>query len=368
MCPLSRFVGNEKAKHRLSRAAYQMWANDTHAGGNQAIAIIGEASTGKTTLGKLFAETVLLPYVDIQPKAVRSALDILEAIADVLDRTEVHSRRYDKPMNLRLVPDADKQFRIPPCVVHIDEVHALPNQVVQALLKATEPKDGMLAVGEGFVADCRQVTWVISTTDRGLLFDAFDTRFRKVTLHLYNKDDVAEIIRRNNSDWSIEVCRLVARYCWRVPREAIAFANDMRTEYDLRSQDGEVSWEDVAAAVARDNEIDPYGMTRQRLAVLTALGQQGSIPKNRLCLYANCKEEELVKFVMPALLSAAGGPALVTVTSKGYSLTSAGIKELDVRKIPNKGKDAVKMDVPALDFGDYDPEDFEVEDSPKPAA
>jgi len=359
-CPLSKFVGNDKAKRRLSRAAYQMWGRENHAGGDQQFSLIGGSSAGKTTLARLFGQTTLLPYVEIQPKAVQNALDIVEAFADVLDRVAYEQSGGD-PITLRLNPDENRVFVIPPTVALIDEVHALPNPVVQALLKATEPKDGMLSLGDGWTADCRRVCWIIATTDRGLLFDAFDTRFRKIYLNLYGRDEIAEIVRRANPDWDMSVCKLVAKYCWRVPREALAFAVDMRAEYELQSHKGAVSWEQVAAAVARDNDIDPYGMTRQRITVLAALGQQGAIPRSRLILYAGCKEEELIHYLMPPLLTATENePALVAVTSQGYSLTMAGIDELNKRGIPNLGEDAVKIDIPALDFGNYDPDDFEV--------
>ena len=336
-CPLSTFVGNEKAKRRLSRAAYQMWGRKNHQGGDQQFALIGGASSGKTTLGRLFAAATKLPYIVIQPKVIHSALDIVETFANTLDN--IHYERADGgTVSLRLMPDEHKVYLVPPCVVLIDEVHALPNPVIQALLNATEPNDGMLAIGNGWMADCRRVCWIIATTDRGLLFDAFDTRFRKIYLNLYNREEIAEIVHHANPDLNMDACRLVSKYSWRVPREALAFATDMQAEYEIQSHKGNVTWEQVAAAVARDNDIDKYGMTRQRLTVLAALGQQGSIPRGRLCLYAGCKEEELVKYLMPPLLtSTEGEPALVAVNSQGYSLTMAGISEVDKRGIPNKG-------------------------------
>ena len=68
----------------------------------------------------------------------------------------------------------------------------------------------------------------------------------------------------------------------------------------------------------------------------------------------------MIKFLMPPLLTATENePALVAVTSQGYSLTLAGVEELNKRGIPNKGEYAVKIDIQALDFGDYNPDDFE---------
>lgn len=366
-CPLHNFIGNEKALRRLSRAAYSAWGQPNHECSDQSFALIGPSSTGKTTLARLFGDTVLLPFVEVHPKAVKGPKNILEEIQLVLEKIKIYSHSMEQVVNLQLVPNIDNHFTIPPLVLFIDEVHALPSATVQSLLKAIEPKDGRLATDEGWSADCRKICWIIATTDRGLLFDAFDTRFRKVSLNLYNREEIAKIVKMNNSDWSMPVCRIVAKYCWRVPREAIAFAKDMRTEYEIQARRGPVDWESVAAVVAMDNNIDPMGMTLQRVKVLVALGQQGSIPRGRLCHYTQCKEEELTKFVMPPLITATSNePALVAVTSKGYSITKAGLAELDRRGIPHKGEEAMVIDIPPLDWGEYDPIDlgYDMPDGP----
>ena len=356
-CPLSHFIGNQKALRRLSRAAYSAWGQPNHDCSDQSFALVGPSSTGKTTLARLFGDSVLLPFVEIHPKSVKGPKNILEEIQLVLEKIKIYSKSLQQEITLQLVPNIDNHFIVPPLVLFIDEVHALSNPIVQSLLKAIEPKDGHLATEEGWTADCRKVCWIIATTDRGLLFDAFDTRFRKIHLNLYDREEIAQIVHLNNKDWSMDVCRIVAKYCWRVPREAIAFAQDMRTEYEMQSKRGHVSWEEVAAAVAQDSDIDPMGMTLQRIKVLVALGQQGAIPRGRLCHYAQCKEEELVKFVMPALITATDHePALVAVTSKGYSITRSGLEELTRRGIPHNGDEAVVMDIPPLDWGGYDPE------------
>lgn len=354
-CPLSKFIGNDKAKRRLARAAYAAWGRENHDCSDQSFAVVGPSSAGKTMLARLFGETVVLPFVEVHPKAIKGPKSILEEIGLVLSKVRVQSHEYGA-VSLQLMPDIDNHFTVPPIILFIDEVHALSNDVVQSLLKAIEPKDGLLATPEGWTADCRKVCWVIATTDRGLLFDAFDTRFRKIHLGLYDRDEIAQIVQKNNPDWDMTICQLVATYCWRVPREAIAFAKDMRMEYEIRSKQGRVTWAQAAAAVALDSNIDKYGMTLARVKVLTALGQQGSIPRGRLCHYCACKEEELTKFVMPALATAtAKEPALVATTSRGFSITKAGLEELDRRGIPHLPEEkAVVLDIPALDFGAFD--------------
>jgi hypothetical protein len=151
------------------------------------------------------------------------------------------------------------------------------------------------------------------------------------------------------------LCRLVARYGSRVPREALDFATAMVQEHDLN---GGEDWEAVAARVARSLKIDQYGMTRRRLNVLVALGQVGATSKGRLSDYAGCGLEELEKFVMPALLvSTVSEPAMVAVTSRGYAITRRGLEELERRGIPHRGEAVVAEGGQRLDFGAWDHDD-----------
>ena len=133
------------------------------------------------------------------------------------------------------------------------------------------------------------------------------------------------------------------------PREALAFAADMETEWE---QKGGEDWEAIAARVARSHGIDRFGLTRQRLNVLVALGQLGAVSRGRMADHAGCGIEELEKFVMPALLAVtADAPAMVAVTNKGYAITWRGIEELERRGIPHRGTEVVVGGHEKLDFG-----------------
>ena len=118
-------------------------------------------------------------------------------------------------------------------------------------------------------------------------------------------------------------------------------------------------WTAIAARVAKSHGIDRFGMTKQRLNILVALGQLGPIAKGRMCDFAQCQIEELEKFVMPALIvCTAAEPAMVAVTTQGYQITWRGIRELKRRGIPHRGAKVVADGIHRLDFGNYDPGRF----------
>ena len=337
--PLNNFIGNEEAIRRLSRAAFSAFGKTNHDCSDYSFALCGPPSTGKTYLAKLFAETVDLPFVVIEPQMARKTHDVFEEINKTLAEYEGRGIRKGE---LGLFDYGDNNYISPPLVVFIDEVHNLKKSVVQGLLKATEPKDRIMITEEGCTLNTSKICWMIATTDRGDLFDAFDTRFQKVPLRLYSKKDMAKIIKMNNPDWSDEVCLLVATYNSQVPREAIAFSKDMRVEFEMNPND----WEGVAKRVAIDHSIDEHGMTNSRVEVLKALGQN-AMSASQLPFVIHVKEEELKKYIMPALLARTPDQAipLVTVCSKGYVITKKGLAELNKRNIPNRGIEAMPESV-----------------------
>jgi Holliday junction resolvasome RuvABC ATP-dependent DNA helicase subunit len=330
---LNKFIGNKEARRRLSRAVFSAMGKENRCCSDYAFALCGPASTGKTYIAKLFASSLGIPFVTIEPQSVRRVHDIF---------LEIEKSCCGHNEDIALVQNEDGGFILPPMVVFIDEVHNLRKGVVQGLLKATEPNDRTMVTEEGVEVDTSHVCWVIATTDRGDLFDAFDTRFQKVNLRLYSKREMARIIKMNNPDWDDEVCLLVAKYNSHVPREALAFARDMRVEHEMN---GGESWEETASVVAKDHGIDQWGMTDARVEVLKALGQR-PISSTQIQYVVHVKEEELKKFVMPPLLARTpDSEPLVTVSTRGYTITLEGLAELGKRGIPNRGLDAMPKQV-----------------------
>lgn len=323
----SKFIGNDKAIRKLQTAAYKALGQANHMMRDLAFAIFGPSSAGKTTIARLYADVVQLPFVEISPKAIKSVDDLFKEISRVL---------ADEGLPLVEVIRRG-HYILPPVVILIDEVHALSDGVVQGLLKATEYNDAMMATESGKTVNTHNVTWMIATTDEGKLFDAFRTRFSPVVLKYLSKADVAKIVQLANPDLTPDVCKLVAHYNSRIPRKALEFARYMRLVKDMSGG----SWEEVARQVAEDEEIDEHGMQAVHLKIIRALGQ-GPIARNRIALVAGRKEEETEKFILPWLLTDTDDqPALVTVSSKGYTITEAGLLELELRGISHRGQKAL---------------------------
>ena len=330
---MNHFIGNKEAIRRLSRAAFAAFGRRDRDCSDYSFAICGPASTGKTYLAKLFAEVIGLPFVVIEPQSVKKVQDIF----DEIEKACVQFKGQD----ISLVEYDGGRYYLPPMVVFIDEVHNLKDSVVQGLLKATEPNDRLMVTENGYEVNTRKVCWMIATTDRGDLFDAFDTRFQKVNLRLYSREEMAKIIKMNNPDWDDHICSIVAKYNSQVPREALAFARDMRVEHEMSGS----SWEDVAAAVSKDHEIDEHGMTFKRVEILRALGQN-PVSLEQLPFVIHVKKEELKKFIMPPLMSRTPDQEpMVMVSNKGYTITLAGLAELDKRGIRHRGIKAMPEQV-----------------------
>lgn len=322
--PFNNFIGNDKAIKRLKRAAFVALERYNRCCNDQYFAFLGPPSTGKTTIAKKFAELLQLPFVEISPKSIKKVNDILVKIAQVCEQTSGILKEMHE-YTLELVELESNKFCLPPMIVFIDEVHSLNNSIIQGLLKATEINDRVFVTESGWTVDCTNVCWIIATTDRGKLFDAFDTRFTKINLNPYTTDEVSQIIEINYVDWPKSVCDLVAKYSSATPREALAFAKEVLLEYKMNPR----NLTEIVNLVAEENDIDEHGMSKQRLNILIILKEQKNVPRNRLSQMVSCKEEELEKFIIPPMMiSTEERKSLIKMDNKGYSLTEHGMKEL----------------------------------------
>jgi len=318
-CPLSKFIGNDKAVRKLQAVAYDALGKDNHLCREISFSIFGPASSGKTTLVRLFSKTVGLPFIEFGPQ-IKNCEEIFKGLERVLAIEGVPLVEFRKK----------DYFEVPPCVVFIDEIHAVQDGVIQGLLKATEYNDAILITEKGKTINCKNVCWMIATTDEGMLFDAFRSRFSSLWLSYLGNKDIAKIVHLSLPEIPLDACELIAFFNSRVPRKALEFARYARIVKQMQSDD---SWESVIKKVAIDEGIDELGMQAIHRRVLEALANS-PVANSRMPVVVGRKKEEVSRYVMPWLLAATEeSQPYVKVTNKGYELTEYGINQCLARKI-----------------------------------
>jgi Holliday junction resolvasome RuvABC ATP-dependent DNA helicase subunit len=318
--PFNKFVGNRKAISKLSVIAFNALQRYNHVCSDISFALTGPASSGKTTLVRLFAEIVDLPLAEISPKSLGSLDDLVQQIAEAAEQKDVP-----------LVECDDKFYVLPPCIIFIDEVHALKNSIVQGLLKATEPKDSQLVTESGLKINCFNACWIIATTDIGKVFDAFRSRFSTIELKYLSKKDISKIVKSNFPQLDDEACDLIAHYNPMIPRKALEFARYVILYGNMEKED---SWEEICRKVAENEGIDEYGMHESSLSLLKVLSKHKTVPMKRIPYFLNKKIEEIENYLLPCLVNDTDEqPSLVSVTPRGLRLTEAGMQELIKRDL-----------------------------------
>lgn len=316
-CPFYRYVGNNDAIEKLTTYAYSAMCNESHF--RQAhLSLFGPPSTGKTTLARIYADTLGLPYLEVGPDSVIKMENFFPIFESGLEK-------YNAPITQK----GTNKFVMPPCIILLDEIHAFSKKIIQGLLKATEKNDSMLILESGVQIDTRYMTWFIATTDEGRLFDAFRTRFSPINLEYLRNFDIALIVGRAYPLLPPKICQLVAKYNSCIPRQALRFAQEVID----RKNRFNCSYEDAIDLCAKADGIDEHGMHKTHLKILFALDQK-PIPANRIQTITGKKLEENENYIMPWLLTQTEDkPAYVCVTGRGYTITEAGKEQLRLRKM-----------------------------------
>lgn len=92
----------------------------------------------------------------------------------------------------KLPSDATATVKVDPCLIFIDEVHAVAKLVSTVLLSALDERRNT-TIGN-VVYDFDDVVFLLATTDPGKLSEAFQSRPDKTILRSYTLDDLAGIV------------------------------------------------------------------------------------------------------------------------------------------------------------------------------
>lgn len=347
-CPLNQIVCSDLNRGNLSilrSSAFTAMKRFNRSCRGCNFGIYAGSGQGKTYVVKQWAKTISIPFVFVQSAGLDDTAQLFDQVCDEFKRHEHEGRKFPP-----IVEHKPGTYIFPPCIIFFDEAHTLKKKLMTGgLLNAMEPDDGMMSVKQGsdlFTVNCQNVCWVAATTERGMLFDAFENRLgTAIEWHPAGTKEVAKIVKMNvdkrhksgELEFTLpdEACEIVAKYR-RVPREAINFAVKAVQKKDMY---GTWSWEDICAQIAKDIGLDEWGYTHKQAMILTALGQR-PIAQSRIHTVAKCRAEQVERYELPGLMdySSATGPLVVPVSGKGLCITQAGIAHLDERGVSHRGE------------------------------
>ncbi len=336
-CPLNDVVVSEANRGNmriLRRFAFTALSRFNHSCRGCNFGIYSPPGQGKTFVVKKWAETIGLPFIFVQSPALKSTTHLFEMISDEF-----------KKIGIEIVSQTGRtDYVIPPCIVFFDEAHKLNTNLTKgALLNAMEPDDGIMSIqtADGTKSvNCYEVCWVAATTERGDLFDAFESRLTTAIEWLPSEgSELTRIVRAGllkkvqtheiNMCPPIEICELIGKY-QSSPRLAIhGFGVKVVQQKNYMPS---CTWEECCETVASDLGINKWGLSQKQVAILEVLGQR-PVGENRLASLVQCREAQVTNMEMPELMRR----RLVAVSTRGICLTRQGVKMLETMGIQHRG-------------------------------
>jgi Holliday junction resolvasome RuvABC ATP-dependent DNA helicase subunit len=189
-----------------------------------------------------------------------------------------------------------RPVRVRPCVVMIDEVHALTPTVANILLSALD--DARLTTIDNVDYDFTEVVFLMATTDSGKLTEAFRSRPDRIHLRNYTLEELAGIVfvhaTRQLEGYSLtkEACMEIAARTRAQPRVAVRMIDQLIPHFYAevrgsgsspnRQRIGEAMTVEAVAAYFDNQGIDANGLDITARNFLSYLDRHGANAEERI--------------------------------------------------------------------------------------